>query len=396
MISFLTPTALPIEAATTMGVSVKETEHAIGKFGTGLKYAIAGVLRLGGSISIHVDGERHDFRAVETTIRDRIFRIVHCNGVPCGFTTDLGKHWEAWQLFRELASNALDEGGTWQSGEASPKAARTVIHVDCQPVADAERSEQVFLGDRRMLLDSSNGAQVFEGASPHYYFNGIRAGSFLGGAPVTVNVRQGSLSEDRLLDLATVNQELAWAFRSATKWDADLVLSVLPASNEGDFWVQHVSPYSLSGAQLPADLMGFVAERPKFVKHPVFRRLLEDHARRGGLGRWSPVPVTPRFEALLAAGEALCRAIAVDPIPRDKARFTSDLGDRELAVTCLDTREVWFSTKLAMLGRDEFLCGYLEEALHAMTGFHDCTREFQNSMLSIIVANHADPIAVAA
>ena len=46
MISFITPTALPIEAATTMGVSVKETDGAIGKFGTGLKYAIAGVLLL--------------------------------------------------------------------------------------------------------------------------------------------------------------------------------------------------------------------------------------------------------------------------------------------------------------------------------------------------------------
>ena len=46
MITFHSPTILPIEAATTMGVSVKESDNAIGKFGTGLKYAIAGVLRL--------------------------------------------------------------------------------------------------------------------------------------------------------------------------------------------------------------------------------------------------------------------------------------------------------------------------------------------------------------
>ena len=53
----------------------------------------------------------------------------------------------------------------------------------------------------------------------------------------------------------------------------------------------------------------------------------------------------------------------------------------------MDTREVWFSTKLAMLGRDEFLSGYLEEAIHVMTGQQDCTREFQNTLLSIIVSN---------
>lgn len=389
MISFLTPTLLPIEAATTMGVSVKESDHAIGKFGTGLKYAIAGVLRLGGSVTIYVDGERHAFRAVPTTIRERSFCIVHHNGVPCGFTTDLGKHWEPWQLFRELASNALDEGGSWQPGEASPDAACTVIHVNCRAVAEAERTERVFLRPSRLLLDSTNGAQVFEGATPHYYFNGIRAGSFNGMAPVSVNVRQGSLSEDRLLDLATVNRELAWAFRSATTWEPDLLLSVLPNGEPDEFWVRHLCPYSLSGrAELPADMIAFIADRPKYVKHPLFRQLLEAHARKGGLGRWTAVPTTPRFEALLAAGESLCRAIGVDPIKRDKARFTADLGDRELAVTCLDTREVWFSTKLAMLGRDEFLCGYLEEALHAMTGYHDCTREFQNAMLSLLVANH--------
>jgi hypothetical protein len=396
MISFITPTALPIEAATTMGVSVKESDHAIGKFGTGLKYAIAGVLRLGGTITIHVDGERHDFRAVDTSIRGRAFRIVHCNGVPCGFTTELGKHWEPWQLFRELASNALDEGGRWQAGVADPKAAATVIHVDCRAVVESEQTEHVFLGKRRALLESSNGAQVFDGASRHYYFNGIRAGSFGGMAPVSVNVTCGKLSEDRLLDLATVNRELAWAFRTATRWDHDLLLSVLPSSDPTDFWVKHVCPYSLAGAELPPDLLDFMAARPKYVKHPGLRQLLEAHGRKGGSGRWTAVEPTPRFESLLTAGETLCRAVGVDSIPREKARLTADLGDRELAVTCLDTREVWFSTKLAMLGRDEFLCGYLEEALHAMTGYHDCTREFQNSLLSILVANHTNALAEAA
>lgn len=396
MISFITPTVLPIEAATTMGVSVKESDNAIGKFGTGLKYAIAGVLRLGGTITIYVDGERHDFRAVETSIRGRAFRIVQHNGVPCGFTTELGKHWEPWQLFRELASNALDEGGRWERGCAPTDAGRTVMHVDCRSVADSERTEAVFLNKRRLLLDSTNGAQIFEGASPHYYFNGIRAGSFGGTAPVSVNILHGDLSEDRLLDLATVNREMAWAFRTATHWDHDLLLSILPCGEPGDFWVQHVCPYSLSRAELPPSLIAFLAERPKYVKHPIFRQLLEAHARKGGLGRWTAVANTPRFDALLTAGAALCRSIGVDPIPRDKARLTTDLGDRELAVTCLDTREVWFSTKLAMLGRDEFLSGYLEEALHAMTGYHDCTREFQNSLLSLLVANHTIKQAEAA
>lgn len=396
MISFITPAALPIEAATTMGVSVKESDNAIGKFGTGLKYAIAGVLRLGGKVEISIDGDSFEFVAKEADIRGRSFRIVHCNGQPCGFTTDLGKHWEAWQLFRELASNALDEGGRWENGSAPNSAGRTVIRVECREVEDSERNEQVFLGTRQCLLDSTMGAQVFEGANPHYYFNGIRAGSFGGTAPVTVNIKHGTLSEDRLLDLSVVQIELAWAFRSATTWDQGLMLSVLPQSEPGSFWIENVNSYTLRNAELPSSLMDFLAERPKFIRHPAFSQVLDAHVRKGGKAKWQEVQATPRQQALLSEGEALCAAVGIDAIPRDKVHFTTDLHDTQLAVTCMDTRHVWFSTKLAMLGRDEFLSGYLEEAMHAMTGLRDCTREFQNALMAVIVSNFSQQMRVAA
>lgn len=383
MISFITPTELPIEAATTMGVSVKDG-NAIGKFGTGLKYAIAGILRLGGTIAVFIDGERHDFTARESDIRGRTFRIVHHNGTPCGFTTELGKHWEPWQLFRELASNTLDEGGDWTSDYTDSSAGRTVIQVRCREVEESERSGQVFLGTRRALIESSMGATIYEGASRHYYYRGIRAGSFGGVAPVTIDVCNGTLSEDRLLDLSTVHIESAWAFRSATRWDESLLLSVIASGGADDFWFQTVPGYAV-GKSLPADMFAYLADRPKFVKHPAFRAALDKFLSDSGAGRWKEIVRTPRHDALIAEGERIARNVGVDPIPRDRIHFTSDLRDEALAVTCMDTRDVWFSTKLAMLGRDEFMAGYIEEAMHAMTGFADCTRELQNALFSIVV-----------
>lgn len=385
MITFVTPTILPIEAATTMGVSVKEGENAIGKFGTGLKYAIAGILRLAGTVNIWIEGEPHEFTAVETDIRGRAFRIVHCNGAPCGFTTELGKHWEPWQLFRELASNTLDEGGFWRRGDTDKSEGKTVIKVACREVEDADRNEAVFLGDRPTLIESSMGATVHAGESRHYYFRGIRAGSFDQIAPVTVNVKDGELSEDRLLDLARVQSELAWSFRSATKWDSDLLLSIIPQTEAGDFWVRNINQYTI-GKTLPADVLAFLADRVKFVRHPAFKGAIDAHMKKTGAGKWEEIPASSRHDLLLASGEALCRIAGVDPIPRKKVHFTRDLDDSTLAVTCMDTRHVWFSTKLVMLGRDEFLSGYLEEALHAMTGFNDCTREFQNALFAIVVS----------
>lgn len=394
MLTFITPTALPIEAATTMGVSVKE-DNAIGKFGTGLKYAIAGILRLSGTVTVFIDGERHDFAAHESDIRGRTFRIVHHNGTPCGFTTELGKHWEPWQLFRELASNTLDEGGRWTHEDVGETAGRTVIQVRCREIEESERNEQVFLGERHALVESSLGATIYEGASPHYYYRGIRAGSFGCMAPVTVDVCNGALSEDRLLDLATVRSEMAWAFRSAKKWDESLLLSVIARNEPDDFWTQNLPGYVV-GKTLPASMLAYLADRPKFVKHPAFRAALDKHLREGGAGRWEPIPQTPRHDALIAEGERLCRAVGVDPIPRERIHFTRDLGDEALAVTCMDTRDVWFSTKLAMLGRDEFMAGYVEEAMHAMTGFHDCTRELQNALLAIVVSMGSQSYAEAA
>jgi len=387
MLSFVTPTILPIEAATTMGVSVKEGDGAIGKFGTGLKYAIAGVLRLGGKVEIQVDGLTHEFTAKPTSIRGRDFQIIHCNDQPCGFTTDLGKHWEPWQLFRELASNTLDEGGSWVSGQADGK---TVIRVQCRQIEESEKSDAVFLPESRLLARSAHGATIHSEPSQHYYFRGIRAGSFPTIAPVTVNVSSGVLSEDRLLDQATVELQLSWTLATAHEFDEQMMLSVMSQSQTGDFWVRHTNGYAFQSFDLSDQIFTFLSDRPKFIKNPALLNAFNLRLKREGGAKWEQVPITERHRALLEKGLAVCEKSGIDPIPFHKVRFTRDLSDSQLAVTCMDTREVWFSTKIAAMGDDEFMSCYLEEAIHAMTGFADCTREFQNLLLSIVVTKSKD------
>lgn len=382
-IHFITPSILPIEAAITMGVSVK-AEGSIGKFGTGLKYAIAGILRLQGEISIAIDGENYQFSAVPTDIRGKTFEIVHCNGAPCGFTTELGKHWEPWQLFRELASNTLDENGHWTSESANGEAGMTIIRISCPVVENAAEAEQVFLDRKRtVLVSSSNGATIYEGASQHYYYKGIRAGSFGMTAPVTIDVSDGTLSEDRLLDMARVKTETAWAFRTATDFSSDLLDSVINSDQPGMFWFDAIQIGMVD--ELPPSVLTHIESRAKTTRHPAFRRALDRH-RAANVGRFLQTPMTDRFLALLAAGEGLARTVGIDVIPRDKVRYTAEMPDGTLAVTDMNTREVWFSTTIAMSGRDEFLSCYVEEALHAMTGADDCSRRFQNILLALVVS----------
>src|SRR5690606_35654103 len=142
-----------------------------------------------------------------------------------------------------------------------------------------ESAESVFLGDRRPLVQSSSGATIYEGASRHYYYRGIRAGSFDDIAPVTIDVTDGSLSEDRLLDMSVVMRETGWAFRTATSWDETLMNSVLSQSQPGEFWVETISAYTIHRGDLPKDLLAFIAERRKSIRHPAFLAALDAHMR---------------------------------------------------------------------------------------------------------------------
>jgi len=100
-----------IRAMMTMGVSAKLSDSAIGFFGTGFKYAVAVILRGGGSVKVSTIDGVYEFTKKEEIIRDQKFDLVMINGSSAGFTTHMGINWEPWMAFRELFCNAKDEGG---------------------------------------------------------------------------------------------------------------------------------------------------------------------------------------------------------------------------------------------------------------------------------------------
>ena len=71
-ITFQNPGEIDIRGATIAGLSAKVGDSPIGKFGTGLKYAIASILRWGGEVTIYsgtdcyiFESEAIDFRGSE-------------------------------------------------------------------------------------------------------------------------------------------------------------------------------------------------------------------------------------------------------------------------------------------------------------------------------------------
>lgn len=227
---FTTPGELDLSALTTFGMNAKpNTTNPIGFFGTGLKYAIAVLLRHDIPVTIYTGGQEYHFYTKETDFRGKTFKTCRYKAkglwkgwkyVELPFTTELGKHWELWQAFRELYSNTLDEGGELITSEHfledlevydhKPKypgnSKNTWIAVDGQAFADVvAKKDEIFLPkDKLKLVIANSDVEVYEGSSRYIYYRGLRAYDLRDWEKVTMYTynyigRNAGLTEDRTI-----------------------------------------------------------------------------------------------------------------------------------------------------------------------------------------------------
>jgi len=198
MIVFKNEGILDINSIITFGVSVKEKESAIGFFGTGLKYAIAVLLRNGCDIFIKSGEDVYGFSTDELIVRGHSFTVVMLNGAPLSFTTEYGKTWELWQAARELYSNCLDECGT-VTDEMDVNFHGTQVVVQGYPFDLVWKERHTFLLSAPVLW-ANDKLEVCEGPSEYAYYQGIRAYTLPTKSKFTYNLKtHQKLTEDRAL-----------------------------------------------------------------------------------------------------------------------------------------------------------------------------------------------------
>lgn len=196
-IYFMNKGHIDLDVIRTMGVSVKETDNPIGFFGTGLKYAIATLLRTGHKIWLETEGCTIDFRTQEKIIRNKPFQMIQMGDEQLGFTTDLGKNWEVWQAYRELYSNCMDEQG--KVSGIIDEGFDTIFTVEGPEIANvhAERGK-IFLQNEPWIV--GDGVEVHRGKSQYIYFRGVRVHKLLKPSRFTYNFTcHMMLTEDRTL-----------------------------------------------------------------------------------------------------------------------------------------------------------------------------------------------------
>lgn len=201
MIIFRNQGQIDLRALTTFGLSSKSGQDKIGRFGTGLKYATAVIVRNGGSVSFSNGGDWKSTGTREDSFRDQSVTQITFDGSDLPFTTDLGRDWEVWMAFRELYSNALDEGGAVSRADELPNNSgdETVIAVDLDAFEAIYFSmEEHFIGADEEPIYSADGFEVFKGRSRFVFYRGIAIQKLKKPAAYRYNL-QGyiDLTEDR-------------------------------------------------------------------------------------------------------------------------------------------------------------------------------------------------------
>lgn len=222
---FETPGEIPIDAFTTFGINAKpNTKNPIGYFGTGLKMAIAVLMRYEIGITIYAGKRTYKFKSQPYYFRDKKFNGIYMETsglfgnrktTRLAFTTELAKTWEPWMAFRELEANTRDEDGITHSLNTEESSVmsflnsptfcspnRTMIVVGPSTVfADIyQNRDEIFLPEGKREIDHNEHIQILDQPSSYVYYRGMRVMTLQRPAILTYNLLSTQqLTEDRTI-----------------------------------------------------------------------------------------------------------------------------------------------------------------------------------------------------
>ncbi len=354
---------IDIRAIKTFGASVKKTETAIGFFGTGLKYAIAVILRHGGSITIYRGNTALRFDVKPMKIRGEQFPIVTMNGKELAFTTEYGKTWEPWQAFRELWCNCKDEGGKVFSIDDETPAGMsflnapfgrdvTTIIASGKAIEDAYKTRASIILETEPMMKLS-GVDVHHGISDHIFYQGIRVHKLEKPSMYTYNLtNRQSLTEDRTLAYSYGLPALIGRAHIGNTF-APMIADILTDKKGNDSHFEHMIPWvELKGAT-PSPQFVAVAEDlwQKKLLSKSAEKLFHDILDKTP-GRESPLVVNPSAVELVVINDAkeLLRRKGVDA---DRFGFIFKTNDKEdLVYSSRLERSITITASSIAKGRD--------------------------------------------
>ena len=402
---------LPEELLYLMGGTTKaEDDYKIGKFGTGLKYTLAFMVRNNIDFRIFIGEREINIGSKTINVRDTTFHQITINGRDTSITDTMGLDWKLWMVIREIYCNALDEGDVVRevtsSLEGSP--GTTTFYIQAiPPVLEIVNAwgnyflhdlEPLFECEKFALYPKSNRFQIF---------------------------KQGVLIHDDPDEKAVFRYDLKTAdinelreYRGIKDFDVGRCVSKLPNNLVGHF-IQNVRGtyeetfdygfWDLSFSEGWEDAIG----NAKVIDYGTLEKV---KARRetADLGHIVGVPkglfkaLTSKFEGISALRVAdkmgAFFEVAAPKVDRQVKKGLAILESCDyfieeelswsvgvfgvasvLARVDMDDKHIMISEKVGSLSLFEVCSILVEENEHYRTGFDDETREFQTHFISMFL-----------
>lgn len=159
---------IDINALILMGGSTKrDSETAIGFFGSGWKYTIALMLKKGIEFCIYSGINKVEVTTKNVKFRDKEFDQILINGQDTSLTTDMGPQWDSWMAVREVVSNSIDEGESniiSATEDLNAKEGHTRIYINHHSdiVEVVKNWDKYFSFDRTDCLIDVHGDKLFQ------------------------------------------------------------------------------------------------------------------------------------------------------------------------------------------------------------------------------------------
>lgn len=364
---------LDIRTISLLGLSAKQDASAIGQFGTGMKYAIAVLLRTGHQIGLKIGETTYEFKTKAETFRDKDFTQIIMSG-PDGetvlpITLEYGKNWKVWMAFRELWSNALDEGLS-QQGQNT-----TTWTVEGQEFADCYAKRTIyFIPEKGKLHGDTHQIHVQDGATDAIYCKTVRAATFPSKFTKTYNVDVMPLTEEREASSDFIAYHITRYLFSYIEDTLDFSI-FQPNSMETKFdwaWVGEKRVRPLAKEILKAGRKNI--HIPNSLINMALKCLpLADRAVKIKLNKIEQTQLDRAIELLTAAGLEIEEMNFVETLPDEAYGMVFD-GDIYIA-------------KSAFTQGTAFLAGTIyEEHLHHQRGMWDESRRLQNHLINELMA----------
>jgi len=401
---------LDIRLVHLMGGTTKANDKLkIGQFGTGLKYAIAFMLRNNIDFKIFIDAVEVKLSTKKEIIRNTNFDIIYINGERTSITTNMGMDWSAWMIIRELWCNAIDEE------ESNNEVVEEIIPVECfteyyiQYVPDIQNVKdnwnKYFLFGKKPIMETERFAIYEGGESLRCYKQGILIHEIKNRKAVfSYDIKDATLNELRQMSY-TCQHEIAECMPHLNKETIEILLNNIKGSfeEEMDFSGWFSTEYGKGWKEAIGNA--------KFIDYETYDRIIEKYPDLEN----QPLVKVPAglFKKLVKAFPSISMLRASDKLNEffetysdglhDKVKKCVDLleksgyimdanlkiiygifGNKQImAQVSIDDKEIRLNQDLENMADSELIVCLIEENEHYKTGMTDCTRAFQTHFIKL-------------